>query len=149
MSQANIQDRKRDTCRAVSDNMDLVRSIQERWDRGDFTWTDWADEDIELEFADGPDAGRWKGVAGMAEGWRIFQNVWEGLRPEAVEFREVDSERVLVLIQFKGRAKASGMQLGDVDSRNASVHHIRNGKVVELILYWDRDRALADLGLKG
>ena len=48
MSQANIPDRKRDTCRAVSDNMDLVRSIQERWDRGDFTWIDWADEDIEL-----------------------------------------------------------------------------------------------------
>ena len=70
MSLENIQDRKRDTCRAVSDNMDLVRSIQERWDRGDFTSIDWADEDIELEFADGPDAGRWKGVAGLAEGWR-------------------------------------------------------------------------------
>ncbi len=92
-------DRKRDTYGDVR-NMDLVRSIQERWDRGDFTWVDWADTDIELQ----------------------FENAWEGLRPEATEFREVDSERVLVLIQFKGRAKASGMRLGDVAARNASVH---------------------------
>ena len=41
-----------------------------------------------------------------------------------------------------------GVQLGRVDSRNASVHHIKDGKVVKLILYWDRDRALADLGVE-
>ena len=109
---------------------------------------EWAHPDIEFEFADGPDAGRWSGSRASAEGWRIFQSTWEDLRPEGTEFREIDDERVLVLIKFRGRAKASGMELGEVRSSNASVHHIRNGKVVKLVLYWDRERALADLGVE-
>ncbi len=132
----------------MSENLDLVRSIHANWDRGDFSSVGWAHPDVEFEYADGPDPGRWTGVAGMAEGWRIFQSEWEDLRPEATAFREIDSERVLVLIQFTGRAKASGMQLGRVRSGNATVHHIRDGKVVKLVLYWDRDRALADLGVE-
>ncbi len=83
----------------------------------------------------------------MAEGWRVFQSAWEGLRPQATEFREIDEERVLVLVRFEGRAKASGVQLGQMRSSNASVHHIKDGKVVKLMLYWDSNRALADLGL--
>jgi ketosteroid isomerase-like protein len=131
----------------MSENLDLVRSIQAGWDRGDFSSVDWAHPDIEFEFADGPDPRRWTGIAGMAEGWRAFQSAWENLRPEATEFREVDSERVLVLVKFTGRAKASGVPLGEMRSRNASVHHIRGGKLIRLVLYWDSDRALADLGL--
>ena len=43
-----------------------------------------------------------------------------------------------------GRGAGSGVE---VDQRRASVFHVRNGKVARLALYWDRDRALADLGL--
>jgi ketosteroid isomerase-like protein len=31
----------------------------------------------------------------------------------------------------------------------ANLFHIRDGKVVRLTLYWDRERAVADLGLQG
>ena len=132
----------------MSENLDLVRSIQAHWDRGDFSSVGWAHPDIEFEFADGPDARRWTGLDGMAEGWRVFQSTWEDLRPEATEFREIDGERVLVLIQFSRARQSQRVQLGEMDSRNASVHHLKDGKVVRLALYWDRDRALADLGVK-
>jgi ketosteroid isomerase-like protein len=131
----------------MSANLDLVRSIHDAWDRGDFSSVEWAHPDVELIFADGPDPGSWSGLAGMSEGWRKFQSAWEDLRPEATEFREVDSERVLVLVQFRGRAKASGLELAQMRSSNASVHQIRDGRVMKVILYWDRDRAFADLGL--
>jgi ketosteroid isomerase-like protein len=54
----------------VSENLDLVRSIYAAWERGDFKSTDWADSDIEYEYAEGPSPGTWKGLDGMAEGFR-------------------------------------------------------------------------------
>jgi hypothetical protein len=42
--------------------------------------------------ADGRNPGRWRGVAGMAAGFREFVNAWEGYRVEADEYRELDHE---------------------------------------------------------
>jgi len=130
-----------------SANLDLVRSIYSDWERGDFSSTEWADPEIEFGFADGPEPGGWTGLAGMAEGWRVFESTWEDFRPQPTEYRALDDERVLVVVQFGGRAKTSGMELGQISARNASLLQLRGGKVVRLTLYWDRDRAFADLGL--
>jgi ketosteroid isomerase-like protein len=75
-----------------------------------------------------------------------LMDVWEDFRVEAEVLREIDSERVLVLARNSGRGKRSGLDFGQW-SKNASVFHIRDGKVTRLINYWDRDRAFADLGL--
>jgi hypothetical protein len=53
-----------------------------------------------------------------------------------------------VLIQFGGRAKTSGLELGQIAGRNASLLHIEYGTVRRLTLYRDRDRAFADLGIE-
>lgn len=131
----------------ASANVELVRSIWTDWERGNFSSVEWAHPDIELVFADPLDLGRWKGLAGIAEGWRRFLSAWEELRSEAEEFRELDSERVLVLNQFFGRGKTSGLELERTRTNAAAVFHVQGGKVTKLVLYGDRKRALADLGI--
>ena len=55
---------------------------------------------------------------------------------------------MLVLTHVIGRGKASGLDVGDMRTDGANVFRIVDGKVIELLIYADRDRALADLGIK-
>jgi hypothetical protein len=83
----------------------------------------------------------------MAERWREWMRVWEEYRTEADEYRELDGERVLVLMQHGGRGKASGLGIEGMKTPGANMFEIRDGKVVRLALYWNREDAFADLGL--
>jgi hypothetical protein len=84
---------------------------------------------------------------GMATAWREWLSAWQDFHVEDAEYRELDEERVLVLARFAGRGKTSGLEIGQVWTKAASVFQIRNGKVTKLLLYTDYERALADLGL--
>ena len=84
----------------------------------------------------------------MAAAARDFFSVWEDLHAEAEEYRALDGERVLVLDHRTGHGKTSGLELADTTTRGGTVWHMRDGKVTRLVLYFDRERALADLGLE-
>jgi hypothetical protein len=56
-------------------------------------------------------------------------------------------ERVLVLGHFSGRGKASGLELGQMRTKGASLFHVRGGEVTRFVIYWVREHAFADLGL--
>jgi ketosteroid isomerase-like protein len=129
------------------ENVELVRSIYAAWERGDYSSVDWADPEMEYVRVDGPEPGRWTGLAGMADAWRSTLAAWEGLRVEAAGYRELDDERVLVFAHWSGRGRTSGLELGQMSTKGASLFHISGGKVTRLVLYWDGARALADLGL--
>ena len=131
----------------MSANLDLVRSIIATWERGDFSSAEWADPEIEYVWADGPSPGSWTGLARMAEAWRDYLSTWEEYRTVVDEYRELDDERVLVLYAFFGRGKASGLEVGQMRGKIAGLFHLREGKVVKLVAYFDRERAFADLGL--
>jgi ketosteroid isomerase-like protein len=132
----------------MSANLDLVRSLFAAWERGDFfSSADWADSEIEVVIADGPEPGTWAGLAGLAEATRSRLSAWEDLRMEAEEYRELDDERVLVLFHRSGRGRTSGLDLAQMRSRGADLYHVRDGKVTRIVAYFDRERALADLGL--
>jgi ketosteroid isomerase-like protein len=130
----------------MSENVDLVRSIFAAWEVGDFSSADWARPDILFESI-GFDAMKTAGAAEMAERWREWMRVWEEYRTEADEYRELDGERVLVLMQHGGRGKASGLGIEGMKTPGANMFEIRDGKVVRLALYWNREDAFADLGL--
>jgi ketosteroid isomerase-like protein len=128
------------------ENVELVRSIYAAWERGDFGETDWVDPEIDCRFVgDTPTAGTSKGLDGMATAWREWLSAWQDFHVEDAEYRELDEERVLVLARFAGRGKTSGLEIGQVWTRAASVFQIQNGKVTKLLLYTDHERALADL----
>jgi len=131
----------------ASANVDLVRSIYAAWARGDFSSVEWADPGIEFVFAGGPELVTATGLPGMLEGLRDFLSAWEGFRVAADEYRELDSERVLVLVHFSARGKTSGLELGQMRTKGSNLFHIRSDRVTRLVLDWDLEHALADLGL--
>ena len=133
----------------MSANLDLVRSIYADWERGDFSRADWADPDIEYVIVGGPTPGEWRGLTSVTSAWRDVLSAAEDYRVRVDGFREIDGQRVVVLARGSGRGKRSGLQLEEVWTENAVLWHIRDGKVTRIVAYWDRDRALADVGLEG
>jgi ketosteroid isomerase-like protein len=130
-----------------SANLDLVQSLFVAWERGDFSSAEWADPGIEYVAADGPSPGQWEGLTGLVDGWGNWISTWENLRVGGEEYRELDDERILVLVHWSGRGKTSGLELAQIRTKGAGVFHVRDGKVTRVVAYIDRGHAFADLGL--
>src|SRR5271165_1672887 len=96
----------------MSANLDLVRSIYADWERGDFSSADWAHPEIDVVVYDGPEPGRWTGLARAGARFLDSLTVWESYRIVADEFRELDDERVLVFAHVSARGKTSGVEVG-------------------------------------
>ena len=133
----------------VSENLDLVRSIVAAHARGDYSSSEWAHPDIEYSIVGGLFSGDWKGRAAMARAARELFSTYKEHRSVIDEIRPLDSERVLVLSHVSARAKKSGIELDATQMRIAALWQVRDGKVIRHVVYMDRERALADLGLAG
>jgi ketosteroid isomerase-like protein len=130
------------------ENVKLARSIYAAWERGDYDSTEWAHPEIEVAaIGDTPTPGSAKGLAEMAGVWREWLSAWEEFRTDAEGYLDLDDEHVLVFARFGGRGKASGVEVGQIWTKGASLFRMRGGKVTKLVLYTDHVRALADLGL--
>jgi ketosteroid isomerase-like protein len=129
-----------------SANIDLLRSIFAAWERGDFGNIEWAIPEIEFGFADGPEPGTWTGLDGIAKANREWLSAWEKVRIKAESYTELDNERVFVVTLGSGRGRTSGLEVAPM-ARSAFLFDVRDGRVTRIVAYWDRDRALADLGL--
>jgi ketosteroid isomerase-like protein len=130
----------------MSSNLDIVKSIYAEWEHGDWSSAGWADPEIDFEIVGGLTEGRWKGLRQMAESWSAMLSAWEDFTAYLDDIFELDDGRVLVLLRNHGRGKESGIVIDEISSRSANLFTIRDGKVTRLVLYWDRNRALTDLG---
>jgi ketosteroid isomerase-like protein len=128
-------------------NLDVVRSILAAWERGDLSSLEWADPEIEFVFADGPEPGSHVGRASMEELFRGWLKAFAGFRLLAEDVIELDNERALALTYAGGRGKTSGVELALAQSKAAHLFELHDGKVMRLVVYFERDRALKDLGL--
>jgi ketosteroid isomerase-like protein len=129
----------------MSENLDLVRSIYADWERGDFSSAEWAHPEIEYVVRDGPEPGTWTGIAAMADSLHDQLRALANLRVEVIELRELGDECVVALVQFRASGKTSAVE---VTKEGAELFYIRGPRVTRLVAYWDRARALADLGLE-
>ncbi len=132
-----------DAWRVSSANLELVRSIYEAWEHGDFTRGDWADPDIELVRPESLDGDALRGRVSSSGGWREWLSAWKDFRAEAHEYRTLDDEHVLVFGRMSGTGRLSGTR---ADTETVNLFRIRDGRVVRLVLYSSRERALTDLG---
>ena len=132
----------------MSANLDLVRSIYADWERGDFSSSEWADPEIEHTDVDGPLAGAAGELATIGQGVRDFLSEWADFRLIADRLCELDPDRVLALDHRAGRSRTSGLDLGAVRTDGARLFHLRDGKVRKIVVYFDRERAIAELGLE-
>jgi hypothetical protein len=64
------------------------------------------------------------------------------------DYREIDGDRVLVLVHSSGRGKISGVEIGPITTKGLMVFDLHKGKVRRLVIRFDRERAFADLGLE-
>ena len=77
--------------------------------------------------------------------WRAdVGDVWESYRSEPEEFFD-GGEVVVVFTRERGRAKGSGIEVHQHPT--ALLCRLRRGRVSEIRLYHDRERALRDAGL--
>jgi ketosteroid isomerase-like protein len=134
----------------MSENLDLVRSIYAATGRGDYLSAGaFLHPDIEFASVGGPDPRDVRGLVPLADQWRDFLLSWEDFRVVADTYRQLDDSRFLVLFRRSGRGKVSGVEIAQLaGTEGADVLHLHDGKVIKWLSYWERDRALADLGLE-
>src|SRR5437764_597664 len=98
-----------------------------------------------------------EGVAAIREYLGDFVGAYDEFGVEAeqildlgngVTLAEVDPERILVLAHYSGRGKTSGLELSQMPTNVAALFHVAGGRVTRLVIYWQADHALADLGLR-
>jgi hypothetical protein len=132
----------------AAEQVDLVKTIVEAWERGDFTDVSWADPQIEFVVDDVLSRETWRGIAQLSQGWLTFLASWDEYRLEADEYRGLGDDRVLLLLHHGGRGRRSGVDIGDLRFEGAVLFELRDEKVIRLVAYLERGRALAELGIR-
>ena len=133
--------------RAMSENVELVRSIYADWERGDFSATEWLHPGIEFAMARCRLApGR--GLPGWQRPRTQLLSAWRTCAPFRRNTGEFVLRRaVLVLIHHRGRGKTSGLELGQMQTKNAALFHVRDGKRMTCFVAHGTASRTADLGL--
>jgi ketosteroid isomerase-like protein len=150
-----------DTCRSMSrENVELVKALQptnvdlvefvsanEGADQGGLDAIPAAAfaDDFEVRFiASGMQLQEYRGVQGLAQGWRDWLIPWASYRLDAEDFIDM-GDAVVVFARVRGRTARDDVL---VEHAPAAIWSIREGKVAAIRFYLDRDEALEAAGLR-
>ncbi len=87
--------------------------------------------------------GSYTGYAGVERWFADVVESWTDLDLELQDFIEVDAERTIVLVRFKGRGRESGVE---IDQEFAATWTFRAGKAVRVETHPSLEEARAALG---
>ena len=111
-----------------------------------FVNTDAVASNLEVEFAStqsgGPPTG-YRGLDGLAEGWRDWLEPWDSYRIRFDEFIDA-GDKVLVFADVHARTGRHGVE---VEHNPAAVWTIQDGKLVAVTFFLERDLALKFAGI--
>ena len=91
----------------------------------------------------GPGGGTYHGHAGVRELWADARNIFGDFRNEP-ERLIAAGDRLVVMVRICGWGKESGVE---VEAKIAHIHTFRNGRVVRVQSYEDREEALRAVGV--
>jgi uncharacterized protein len=128
------------------ENVEIVQRNLDHWNEaGDFLW---AEIDPDAVFEIDPAsfvAGTYRGHEGIRELLRLTDEVFDEFAYEVDDMVDA-GDSVLVL----GRIRARGLQSGATGTQHgALVFQMRDGLIVAYRSYFDREEALAAVGLRG
>jgi ketosteroid isomerase-like protein len=128
-----------------SSNLGLVRKFVDAFNRRDVeSMAGHYEPDVELhEWPTAPGAGVYRGVDGVRSALAGWFEAWEWMRVEIVELVDA-GDRVLVTLDQ--RAKGRGSEI-EVEIRSFNVYTFRDGKVLRMQLFTEREPALEAAGL--
>jgi ketosteroid isomerase-like protein len=128
-----------------SENVAIVRMFGEAFNRLDMdSIVAWLDPEIELrEWPNAPGAQTYHGSDGVRQALDSWFESWEWMRIEILELHETE-DRVLVTAHQRAMGKGSKVE---VEIKSFNVYTFRDGKVVRIELFIEREPALEAAGL--
>jgi ketosteroid isomerase-like protein len=129
------------------ENVEVVRRAVSALARADWqgvfeTWDPQIEWDFEREAViSGFRRGRDEVRAALSS----FMTEWEDFAVGIEDLVTADDERVMAVAHLTGRGRGSGVPL---DFRLANIFTIRGGRIVKVKEYFDREQALAAVGLR-
>jgi ketosteroid isomerase-like protein len=132
------------------ENVEIVRGLLARWERGDYDTVEMFDPQVEFTRTGGGSdvlgyTTKSHGIEGLWAALGAWGDEWTDWSVQAEGFTEVDA-RVLVLARQRAIGRRSGVPMTNLD---AWVFSLRGGRIVRWDAYWNPAEARRALGIEG
>jgi hypothetical protein len=126
----------------VPEPREKLEALYEDWAQGDYSRADIFDPAVELDSFGMGERIRASGIEEFIAEMVQWLSAWG--RPLTIDAEELigSGDRILALVRWRGRGKGSGLE---VEAGGAHLWRFRDGLVIHLEVYRDRDEARAAL----
>jgi len=130
------------------ENVDVVRRVYDALDKPDESVRALWHPDVEFDVSRdvwGPlvGGGHYRGPDGVRAWMLDLYSAWERMDLECVELIDAGADQVVSVLRVHGWGRLSGIE---VEYRPAGIWTLRDGQVVRVVWFANRDEALAAVG---